>query len=195
MSRLRRQTVWLLTMLSLMIVLSVYYIFSPKGSEVAYVDENNQPAEAETSTEGIAEDDADGATIENMEQVGHDELFTTIRLELQNERSMKKELLKDVVASTAATTEEKNEALDDITLIDRVTSKESIVQDQILATVDRYEDVLVRYDQGESEENEKVHVHVKVEDLSSEEAVNIMQMVKDEFGEIKVDVNYQSTGS
>ncbi len=193
MSHLRRQTVWLLTMLSLMIVLSVYYIFSPKGSEVAFVDENNQPTE--TSTEEMTEQDTDDATVEHMEQIGHDELFTTIRLELQNERSMKKELLKDVVASTSATTEEKNEALNDISLIDRVTSKETIVQDQILATVDRYEDVLVRYDEGESGENEKVHVHVKVEDLTSEEAVNIMQMVKDEFGEIKVDVNYQSTGS
>ncbi len=193
MSHLRRQTVWLLTMLSLMIVLSVYYIFSPKGSEVAFVDENNQPTE--TSTEEMTEQDTDDATVEHMEQIGHDELFTTIRLELQNERSMKKELLKDVVASTSATAEEKNEALNDISLIDRVTSKETIVQDQILATVDRYEDVLVRYDEGESGENEKVHVHVKVEDLTSEEAVNIMQMVKDEFGEIKVDVNYQSTGS
>ena len=51
------------------------------------------------------------------------------------------------------------------------------------------------YDHGETSANEKVHVHVKVEELSASEAVHIMQMVRDEFGEIKVDVNYQSTGS
>jgi len=188
MNHLRRQTVWLLTMLSLMIVLSIYYIFSPKGSEVAFNDENLIPADEETSSEGMEAD------VGNIEQVGHDELFTSIRLELQNERSMKREMLQDVVASASASTEEKNEARNNIQLIDQLASRESIVQDQILAAVDTYEDVLVRYDSGESSDKEKIHVHVKVDELSSEEAVNIMQMVKDEFGEVPVDVNYQSTG-
>lgn len=189
MNYLKRQTVWLLTMLSLMVVLSVYYIFSPKGSEVAFIDENEAPTDAETSSEGA---DAD---IENMEQVNNDELFTSIRLELQNERGMKKELLQEVVASSGSSTEEKNEALNDMNLMDSMASKESIVQDQILAAVDEYDDVLVRYDDGESSSKEKIHVHVKSDTLSKEEAANIMQMVKDEFGELPVDVNYQSTGS
>lgn len=189
MNFLKRQTVWLLTMLSLMIVLSVYYIFSPDGSEVAFIDEDNVPVDEETSSDGAEAD------IEDMNQVHHDELFTSIRLELQNERSMKKESLQDVVASASASAEEKNEARNDIQLIDQIASKESIVQDQILAVIDDYEDVLVRYDGGESSDKEKIHVHVKVDELSSEEAVNIMQMVKDEFGEVPVDVNYQSTGN
>lgn len=192
MNYLKRQTVWLLTMLSLMIVLSVYYIFSPGGSDVAFVDENNEPVGEETSTESTDNTDTE---VGDLQQVGYDELFTSIRLELQNERSMKKELLNDVVASASTSADEKNEARNDIQFIEQVASKESIVQDQILAVVDEYEDVLVRYDSGESSEKEKVHVHVKVDELTSEEAVNIMQMVKDEFGDLTVDVNYQSTGS
>ncbi len=46
---LKKQTVWLLTMLSLIVVLSVYYVTSPNqipGDEVALVGEENQDLEA-----------------------------------------------------------------------------------------------------------------------------------------------------
>src|SRR5690625_5968495 len=82
---------------------------------------------------------------------------------------MKKDLLKDIVASGSASTDEKNEALNDIELIDQLTTKEMILQDTILASVDRYEDVLVRYDDQQEYDLKKVHVHVKVNELSKEE--------------------------
>lgn len=41
---LKKQTVWLLTMLSLVVVLSVYYIMSPEGENVVTVDEKGQVA-------------------------------------------------------------------------------------------------------------------------------------------------------
>jgi len=108
-------------------------------------------------------------------------------MEMQDERSKKKDRLNDVVASGKATPDEKNKALEDIDKLDKVTSKETILQDSILKTKKQYEDVLVRSDA------DKVHVHVKVKELSKDEAVNIMQMVRDEFGDIPVDVNYQPT--
>lgn len=176
---LKKQTVWLLTMLSLMIVLSVYYMTSSESEDIAYIDRGEIEEEA-TTIESSQED----AEVNDITQIGG-ELFNTIRMELQDERSRKKDRLNDIVASSSASVEEKNEALDNINLLDEITTKETILQDSILASTAEYEDVLVR------SEEDKVHVHVKVDELSSKEAINIMQMVKDEFGEITVDVNFQ----
>jgi len=120
--------------------------------------------------------------VNEITNIGRDELFTTIRMELQNERSMKKSRYEDIVASSSATTDEKNEALNSIDQIDQITTKESILQNSILDTSDKYEDVLVRFDEN------LVHVHVKTDEISVQEANNIMQQVKDEFGEIRVTV-------
>lgn len=178
---LKKQTVWLLTMLSLMIVLSVYYMTSDPD-DLAYIDEGETELD-KTATSQSAEMD-DTAKVEDITNIGQDELFTTIRMELQNERSMRKERFKDIVASSNASTGEKNEALNNIDLMEQITSKESILQNSILE-VNEYEDVLVRTD------DDKVHVHVKVDELSKQEVVNIMQLVRDEFGEVTIDVNFQ----
>jgi len=184
---LKKQTVWLLTMLSLLIVLSVYYMSSSTEGDLAYINTEQDVLDETT----INENETDDIIVDSIEPYDHDELFTTIRLELQNERSMKKDLLKDIVASGSASTDEKNDALNDIEFIDQLTTKEMILQDTILASTDRYEDVLVRYDDQQENDLKKVHVHVKVNELSKEEVVHIMQMVRDEFGQVTVDVNFQ----
>lgn len=185
---LKKQTVWLLTMLSLMVVLSVYYMSSPTSEDLAYIDngkDNTKVTTGQAKTDpktAKAEKDAEVSEIKN---VGRDEYFTTIRMELQDERSKKKDRLNEVVASSNASAEEKNKALEDIDKIEKTTTKESILQESILASSKKYQDVLVR------SKEDKIQVHVKVNELPAEEAVNIMQLVRDEFGEVPVDVNYQ----
>lgn len=189
---LKKQTVWLLTMLSLMIVLSVYYIMSEKDGQSAFI--NNEEADLATSDETTdrSDDNEDATEVNDISNIGQDQLFTTFRMELQNERSMKKSNLKEIVASSTATTEEKNEAFNDINTIDATSTKESILQSSILDAVEEYQDVLVRHDHGK----DVVHVHVKAgEQLSNKEVVDIMQMVRDEFGELTVNVNRQPTES
>jgi len=183
---LKKQTVWLLTMLSLMIVLSFYYMTSDT-EDLAYIDNGSSDSEEAAATDQVEEDG--DAEVSDVNNVGEDELFTTIRMELQDKRSMQKDRLKEAVASSSTSTNEKNEALNEMEVMDNVASKETILQDSILSATAEYEDVLVRA------EDEKVHVHVKVDELSKEEVVNIMQMVKDEFGEVTVDVNFQPTES
>ncbi|AIF43468.1 SpoIIIAH-like family protein [Virgibacillus sp. SK37] len=183
---LKKQTVWLLTMLSLMIVLSVYYMTSPASEDLAYINDGQDQEEAVPTDSQEAEEEEAG--VEGISNMGEDELFTTIRMELEDERSMKKDRLKDIVASSSASADEKDQALRDIDVIEDVTTKESILEETILGS-EKYDDVLVR------SEDDKVHVHVKVDTLSSTEVVNIMQMVRDEFGEVPVDVNFQPTAS
>lgn len=193
---LNKQTVWLLTMLSLMIVLSVYYMTSdPKGDgDLAYIDDGQTKSEETSTIDSTVDGDEDegnndpddDANVDDITNIGRDELFTTIRMELQNERSMKKSRYQDIVASSTATTEEKNEALNQMDTLDQISTKESILQNSILSTSDKYEDVLVRYAE------DLVHVHVKANELSTQEANHIMKMVSDEFGEVAVAVDYQT---
>jgi len=178
---LKKQTVWLLTMLSLMVVLSVYYMMSDQD-DIAYIDTGDGTLEQATISESMDEADVE---IDEIRNIQPNELFTTIRMEVQDERSMKKDRLKEIVAASDATADEINEALSEIDEIEKLSTKETILQETILATGGEYEDVLVRT------EDNKVHVHVITDSLSKEEANNIMQMVKDELGNIPVDVNFQ----
>ena len=181
---LKKQTVWLLTMLSLIIVLSVYYVTTPSGNnDLAFV-ENGKSGSEEAATENgkAGQLEADGLT-----NVGRDELFTTIRMELQDDRSMRKDRLNAIVASGTTSTDEKEQALKDIDVLEDIATKELILEETIIGSTG-YQDVLVRTD------GEKVHVHVKADQMSETEAVDIMQMVRDEFGEIKAEVNFQPTG-
>lgn len=178
---LKKQTVWLLTMLSLMVVLSVYYMMSDHD-DIAYIDTGDDALEQATLSESMNDSDVE---IDEIRDIQPNELFTTIRMEVQDERSMKKDRLKEIVASSDATADEINEALSEIDELDKLSTKETILQETILSTGENYEDVLVR------SEEDKVHVHVITDELSKEEANNIMQMVRDELGNLPVDVNFQ----
>jgi stage III sporulation protein AH len=173
---LKKQTVWLLTMLSLMIVLSVYYM-TANPNDLAYVNTDDDPATEETSSETT--------TGENISVTpGGNELFAALRLEVLDERSMKKDRLEDVLASSTASVEEKKQATEEIDAIEQMGTKENILEESILASAE-YQDVLVRAD------GDTVHVHVQAKELSKSEVVNIMQMVRDEFGKLTVDVIHE----
>src|SRR5699024_9519701 len=110
---LKKQTVWLLTMLSLMIVLSVYYLISDK-EDLAFV-QTDQP----TTNDVIGEEDVavNDVEVDDIEGIAQNEFFTMIRMELEDKRNMKKDRLKDIVASSSATTTEINEALNEMDTI------------------------------------------------------------------------------
>lgn len=191
---LRKQTVWLLTMLSLVIVLSAYYITLDRSKDHDFAHLNSGQANDEQSVQGENEEglndsldpmDDSGATIDEITNISRDELFTTIRMELQNQRSKEKSRYEEIVASSSASIEEKNEALDQIQVLEQIDTKEAILQNRILAITDKYEDVLVRYDE------DVIHVHVKTGELSADEANHIMQLVRDEFGEVQVAVGIE----
>src|SRR5699024_9618887 len=111
---LKKQTVWLLTMISLMVVLSVFYMTSDTD-ELAYIDDSSEQTEETAQTETS---EYSYVEVDDVTNLGKYELFTTIRMSLQDERSMKKDRLNNIVASSNATTEEKNEALNDINMLE-----------------------------------------------------------------------------
>ncbi|SDD54570.1 stage III sporulation protein AH [Terribacillus halophilus] len=191
---LKKQTVWLLTMLSLLIVLSVYYMTSPNGDELAFINDNAEENGTSTTAgdskdtkdsgeSGDAGSDEEGEADVTTEPADVDELFASIRMQTTDQRSEAKTRLEEIVASSSTSTEEKNEAVNQIELMEQFASKESILEESIIAEKG-YEEVLVRAEEGH------VQITVKTDKMTAQEANSIMQMASDEFAGANVDVKY-----
>lgn len=203
---LKKQTVWLLTMLSLVVVLSVYYITSPEAPQenMALVEEDQnkeketegekQPAEqpteqkedvkgaeAKAKEDESAQAEKDSAIISSVES---DELFTALRLEIEDERNKLREGLQDIVASADVTAKEKSEAMDKMQELADVAAKEAVIETLIKSK--GYEDALVRADGGE------VRITIKSKEQHSRTQANeIIQLVRGELGSKYVAVEFE----
>jgi len=187
---LKKQTVWLITMLSLLIVLSVFYITSPGDDQYAGVsdDDREMDDERESDDEGDQPDDADEMPdLDDLDVTGItsvDDMFTTIRLERQDDYNEMKEQLSAIVASSNSSTDEINNAMEQINDLQAAARKESYLERTIMQEKG-YRDVLVR------KEDDFVEITVITEELSKTDANNLMQMARDEFGIMDVRVRFQ----
>lgn len=189
---LKKQTVWLLTMLSLVVVLSVYYITSPEqkgsdiGSEMAGAEKQSGDKDAAVKgeeNEVTTTESEDGNTV--ISGTASDEVFEALRLELNDQRSAMKEQLTKIAASTDLPVEKRNEAYDQIKQLDEMAVKEELLESLIKAM--GYDDSLVRVDGG------KVRITVKTSKEHTKAAANeIIREVSSEFGELQnVAVEFQ----
>ncbi len=172
---LKKQTVWLLTMLSLVVVLSVYYITSPEQKVT-------NMANIEEKSDGEATTSEDGKTV--VSKVASDEVFEALRLNLEDKRSELKEQLTQLTASTDVSAEEKSKAYDQIKELSALEAKEAMLE--TLIKTKGYDDALVRAD------GNKVRVTVKSKDSSASAANEIIQLVREEIGDLqKVVIEFQ----
>lgn len=194
---LKKQTVWLLTMLSLVVVLSVYYIMSPQGENAVTVEDTKskgmeeKKAEPEKGTDKGTEKNAEekstdketNAKQEDVETSGKegkavseqtdDELFTTYRLELEDKRSKQREEYNEIVSSDDATAQEKSEAYDQMTALSEAEGTER--QLETLIKTKGYKDALV------SAEGDKVNITVRSDKKSKSQAADIIDLVTKEM--------------
>ncbi|MDL0421554.1 SpoIIIAH-like family protein [Caldifermentibacillus hisashii] len=181
---LKKQTVWLLTMLSLVVVLSVYYITAEptNNNNLANVDvSKEEKADSKKVTEKEKSSDTKNTTITDAKN----EVFEEIRLQMQDERSKKLEQLEEVAGSTDLSAEERSEAKDEMNRLQKIAEKEVFIENLIIQTLG-YEDALVQADESE------VLVTVKGEEPSKAKANEIIKIVKKEMGNSSVTVAFQS---
>ncbi|KIL48621.1 hypothetical protein KP77_22730 [Jeotgalibacillus alimentarius] len=167
---LKKQTVWLMTMIGLVVLLSVYYVMSPTD-QTAVTYEDSEMVSGETDDEWIFEDEVD------VTSEGNDDLFNVLRMEVQDERSALKEQLTSKVASADFTAAEKDEAYEAMEELNRLESKEKLIETMIKAM--GYEDALVRTD------DQRLLITVKsIDNEHSKEAANeLVQLGRREMGE------------
>lgn len=184
---LKKQTVWLLTMLSLVVVLSVYYITSPEQqqNELAAV---NKDKETEQNNGNEITDSISSGTEKDAQIITNaagDEAFETLRMQLQDERSQMKEELEKTIGSTDLPVEERSKAKEQMDELNEIAQKEALLETLIKSM--NFEDVLVRAD------NDQVNITVKSEKQSKADANKIIQMVRSEIGPLHAVVEFQTT--
>ncbi|MBP3039759.1 SpoIIIAH-like family protein [Bacillaceae bacterium Marseille-Q3522] len=167
---LKKQTVWLLTMLSLVVVLSVYYIqqgANTPSNNLAALGENQENSNQEQTEAG-----AGGEEDVAINSAGNKD-FETLRLDLEDKRSKMQEELTNVIATTSLPAEERNEAKEKINELNEIAQKESVLETLIKAM--DYDDVLVRA------EEDSIRVIVKGKEHSPAAANEIIQLVSSEL--------------
>ncbi|MBC2685507.1 SpoIIIAH-like family protein [Bacillus toyonensis] len=208
---LKKQTVWLLTMLSLVVVLSVYYVTTPDkmntaspatgekiGQEKQGTDKavTNETPNKETTKETPSKETPNKETTNketdkketskkegNVSVQSSDENFTALRMQMEDKRSAEREKLQNVIKSSNATAEERSKAKDGMDAIATMETKEGLLETVIKAQ-GGYKDALVRADGTD------IRVTVKAAKHSQKEANKIIQLVRSEGGSKDVGVKF-----
>lgn len=166
----KKQTIWLLTMLSLVVVLSVYYVQTPPGPKSSQVNvEHNKESKPKSSSEVVS---------------GTDDLFTKLRLEVEDKRSEEKSVLQDKLALTTISAKEKNVVLDEMAAITDMTTKEILLETMIKTEKD-FSDAFVQA------EGNEVQITVVAKEHNTNLANKVIQMAKLELGMKNVAVTFK----
>lgn len=175
--KVKRRTVWLLTLLSLAAVISVYYVFEP-NRDVDLATIFSDDALKETTLTGVDEEEMTTTTSESY-------LFEEMRMEKSNERDQLREQLTQKIASDEYSAEEKNEAFNEMNALIEQESSESMLE--MLIESLGYSDALVRV------EDDKVAVTVLSDEISKQQANEIIFTVRSELEDVSdVQVNVES---
>ncbi|MBT2665423.1 SpoIIIAH-like family protein [Bacillus sp. ISL-4] len=190
---LKKQTVWLLTMLSLVVVLSVYYLTAPEENAADMTaTEQKEENKAETKTENKAdtkeESKSEKETSKNTEgssvTIASGDEFESLRMQIEDERAKLNEELTAKMGNTELSAEERDEAYAKIEQLSETKVKENIIENLIVAM--DYNAALVRVDGTD------VKVSVKADKQTKTEANNIIRLVRKEVSDAQnVVVDFQ----
>lgn len=198
-------------MLSLVVVLSVYYVTTPdkmntaspatgekigqekQGTDKAVTNEapKETPKKENTSKETTNKetDKKENAKKETSKKEGNvsvqssDENFTALRMQMEDQRSEQKAKLQEVMSSTKASATEKNKAKENFDAITTMETKQELLE-TVIKSQGGYPDALVRADGTD------IRVTVKAAKHSQKEANKIIQLVRSEGGSKDVGVKF-----
>jgi len=176
-----KQTVWLLSMLTVMVVLSVYYLVSdpliPTNINEEVQNEDN------TDIEVVTEETSDVQDLTDEIGINQNDLFIGLKMERNNERSkqidqyytmMNADLSEEAIAKIQAKIEN----------LQTVEESEFILEKLLIA--DGYQDAVVLTNEN------SVDVVIQTKHLTNEEAVKIIKMVSERLGVPAVNVHIKT---
>lgn len=150
---INKRSLWFLTLFSLILILSVYYITMP--SELLVKPDNK--------------DDTGSVVVEESN------ILSALRVETDEERSGKMIELKTILTNSNATVEEKNNAYEALKIINVIKGKEEVLE---LKLKTQYKvNSFIKID------NDQVKVVIASDKHSADLANNIMRTIQAEFNE------------
>ena len=149
---INKKNLWFLTLFSLVLVLSVYYITMP--SELLLTNNSEQIEEVEVNIENKS-------IVEALKTEDNTNVLSEINK------------LKETIADTNSTLEDKNEAFDTIKTLNQISSKEELLEEKIKTTHNL--DSFIKID------GDQIRVIIDSDDHSNTLANNIMRTIQNNF--------------
>ncbi len=166
---INKQSLWFLTLFSLILVLSVYYITMP--NELLLTNNNvyqNKEKKKEQSVEKEVENNAQVTIRES-------ETLTAMRVSLEEERLTMREELQKTLTDQETGSEEKNNAYEQLRYLTQLQGTEEKLESKIKKTY--------ALDSFVKVENNQVKVVISSKEHNNSLANNIMRTVQEEFTE------------
>ena len=154
---INKQGLWFLTLTSLALVLSVYYITMP--NELLLTKNSNNS--------GVDKVSADSVDIETSN------IITSMRVELDEERNLMLNELQEKLSDSKLTVDEKNEIYEDLRYISQLNSKESMLEKKIK---DEF-----KMDSFVKIKDDTISIVIKSSNHDKSLVVNIMKSIQEEF--------------
>lgn len=161
---INKKSIWFLTLFSLILVLSVYYVTMPNELllTTSVANEKTKEVSKEQSKE-------EKPTVELEES----EVLTSIRMEANEKYTKELEELKTVMTSKETSTEEKNNAFEKIKTINNNRGKEELLEKKILEQFKYQSCVIIN--------GTEINITVSHDKHDAALANNIMRLVQKEF--------------
>lgn len=162
---INKQGIWFLTLTSLALVLSVYYITMP--NELLLTNNSNyESTKKENSVDKV-----------NNVDIKESDIITSMRVELDNERTTIRNELQGKLSDSKLTVDEKNEVYEDLRYLSNIASVEETLEQKLKQEFKLSGFVKI--------DNDIVDVVVKSSNHDKSLAVNIMKSLQEEFTEKK----------
>lgn len=170
---INKKSLWFLTLFSLILVLSVYYITMPSELMIT-----NPKKEVATTT--VAEKEENKETIE----VEESEILTALRVEADEQMKQDMEDLQIILTNVNSSAEDKNEAYEKLKLLNMTRGEEEKLEKKIK---EKYNlDSFVKVD------NDQIRVVISSDKHDTTLANNIMRSVQEEYQSKKyISVKFQ----
>ena len=159
---INKKSIWFLTLFSLILVLSVYYVTMP--SELLLTNNSDYTSNIKE------EEEVDTPTVE----VNESSVLVALRVEAEEQMLDQMEELKSIINDTSKSVEEKNEAYEKMKTLNITRGEEEKIEKQISDTYNLKAFVKV--------DNNQVRVVVDSKEHNAEVANNIMRTVQSNYG-------------
>ena len=165
---INKQKLWFLTLFSLILVLSIYYITLPSDVLMTAIQTSNEKTK-ETSETNVTEAD----------------VLTVLQVEKDEERLAMAAEYNEILTNKDTTTEEKNNAYNGLKELDEIKAKEELIKKKLK------EDM--KLDSFIKIESNSINVTIKKKEHDYSLANDVMRLVQEQFKEkIYVSVKFKN---
>lgn len=167
---INKKNLWFLTLFSLVLVLSVYYVTMPSELLV-------------TGNGKVTVNNKDNDKDKNV-SVRESDILTSLRVEADNQLKQEMDVLKQVLTNTDVSVDEKNSAFEELKLLNQLKGKEEKLEDLVKSTYNLGSFIKI--------DNDQIRVVVESTDTSASLANNIMRTIQDQFdNKMYISVKFQ----